>query len=311
MSMQAPDYQTYWDAKAGNEEAALAAVDNSGSEDAARATGRWTADQMRAALDIRPGDTVLELGCGAGRIGRELAADCGLWIGTDISPRMLDVAARRLSDHDNIRLEALTRTSLEMIKPDSLDKAYTVAVLCHMDKEDLFLYLREMVRTLRSGGLAYLETWNLADATGWYRWMYEVEYWNGADQNQRKYVSRNQFCVPQEFRLYAERAGFQVIAAFSDSPWCQLVVGKDLDRASLEDQRRRVADARSRIAYSPTFGQLFGLSAQVIYGEIHPRDMLEIIDGMPAAPEVELHRLYLMSMWRSNTARWGEPPEGA
>lgn len=311
MNMDVTDYKSYWDAKAGSEDAALAAVDNSGSEDTARVTGRWTADLVRAAIDLQPGDSVLELGCGAGRIGREMAADCAQWIGTDISPRMLEVAAKRLVDHGNVRLEALNRTALEMFEPASIDKAYTVAVLCHMDKEDLFLYLREMARVLKPGGLAYLETWNLADATGWYRWMYEVEHWNRSDQSQRKYVSRNQFCVPQEFRFYAERAGFQIIGDFHDSPWCQLVVGRGLGDAALEAQRRRVAADRGRIANSPLFGQLFGQAVRVIYGEDHPQVMLDALDAMPPVPEVDLFRTYVLGLWQGNRQQWGEPPESA
>lgn len=309
--MSTVDYRTFWEAKAGSEDQALDAVDNSGSETVARATGARTADQLRHALAIGNGDRVLELGCGAGRIGRELAADCREWIGTDISPRMLAVAERRLSDHDNVQLVALERSSLEMFGDGSIDKAYTVAVLCHMDKEDLFLYLRELHRVLTPGGLAYLETWNLADPTGWQRWMYEVEHWNSSDQSQRKGVSRNQFCTPGEFRLYAERAGFQVLAGFSDSPWIQLIAGKALDAERMESERRRIAVNRSQIANSPLFGELFGELIRVIYGEDHPRVMLDRLDARPPGPDVEIYRKHLLGLWTSNAEQWGAPPDSA
>ena len=63
-------YRHKWDRCAGDGKAALEAVDNSSSEQVARATGEYTARQLIAALEINAEDTVLELGCGAGRIGR-------------------------------------------------------------------------------------------------------------------------------------------------------------------------------------------------------------------------------------------------
>ncbi|MGK7294503.1 MAG: class I SAM-dependent methyltransferase [Candidatus Wenzhouxiangella sp. M2_3B_020] len=309
--MKALNYRAVWDRRSGDENAALDAVDNSGDENVARATGAWTAGQLRSALAIESGDTLLELGCGAGRIGREIAPHCGRWIGVDISPNMIRVAGRRLEDSDNIRLEVLERTSLDMIETDSVDKAYTVAVLCHMDKEDLFLYLREIARVLKPGGLAYLETWNLADPTGWARWMYEVEYWDRADQDQRKDVARNQFCVPEEFRLYAVRAGLQPLVLFRDSPWIQLVVGNGLDAGRMEAERSRLAERRHRIGYSPLFGRLFHEAARVIYGERHPSDVLADLDAMPESPEIPLFRTYIQGLWQADPDAYGPAPGSA
>ncbi len=51
-----------------------------------------------------------------------------------------------------------------MFAAASFDKAYAVAVLIHLDKEDVFLYLREVARILRPGGLLYVDTWNLVAA---------------------------------------------------------------------------------------------------------------------------------------------------
>lgn len=307
--MSAANYRAVWDRRSGDDDAALDAVDNSGGEDVARATGAWTADQLDHALAVDRGDTVLELGCGAGRIGRELAPRCARWIGVDISPNMIRVAGKRLAHVDHVRLEVLERTSLDMLDDASVDKAYTVAVLCHMDKEDLFLYLRELARVLKPGGLAYLETWNLADPTGWRRWMYEVEQWNRSDQNQRKDVARNQFCVPEELRLYAERAGLEPLALFRDSPWIQLIAGRELDARRVERERERLAEHRHRIAYSPLFGKLFGEAARVIYGERHPEEVLADLDALPDAPEIPLFRTYIQGLWSANRADYGEPPE--
>jgi ubiquinone/menaquinone biosynthesis C-methylase UbiE len=303
--MSDTSYRQVWDRRSSDDLAALEAVDNSGSEQVAQATGRRAAEAVIEALSIRPTDTVLELGCGAARIGRELVTRCGQWIGVDISPNMIRVAGRRLSGHNNVRLEVLSRTSLEAIDTDSVDKVYSIAVLCHMDKEDLFLYLREIARVLKPGGLAYLETWNLADPVGWERWMYEVEFWARSDHSQRKDVARNQFCVAEEFALYADRAGFDVLTCFRDSPWLQLVVGRDLDADGRAGHRLRLAEARSEIAYTPLFGQLFLDCIRVIYGHLHPKQAIERLESLGDRPEAKLYKTLIEGLWEQDPDRYG------
>ena len=163
-------YQSFWNHQAATPEGALAGVDGSASETVVRQTGAWTARQVRTALGLDGSQHVLELGCGVGRIGRELVDLCASWHGVDISSAMLKVAAERLDGRPGVTLSELNRTELPMVANRSLDAAYSVAVVCHMDKEDLFLYLLELARALKPGGIAYLETWNLAHAMGWRRW---------------------------------------------------------------------------------------------------------------------------------------------
>ena len=300
-----PSYQAFWNHQSRTPEAAMAAVDSSGNESVARATGQWTARQVRLALDLQAGDTVLELGCGVARIGRELLDHCAHWIGTDISAGMLASARDRLGDRKDVELQELHRTQLEGIADDTVDKAYTVAVLCHMDKEDLFLYLQEFARVLKPGGLAYLETWNLAHPIGWERWHYEVDFWNRSDQNQRKNVSRNQFCTPDEFALYVEKAGLQIISQYTDSPWIQVVAGRGLDTGSLEQHRQRLAPLADEIAYSEAFSYLFGEVVKVIFGVRKIDDLLREVKTMDSE-EGRLYSQFVDGLWQANEDILGE-----
>jgi SAM-dependent methyltransferase len=66
-------------------------------------------ERLRAAIDVRPGDRVLDVGCGTGQTTRDAARDAtpGDVLGIDISERMLEraralTAAARL---DNVRYE--------------------------------------------------------------------------------------------------------------------------------------------------------------------------------------------------------------
>jgi SAM-dependent methyltransferase len=172
-------YQEFWYRQSETVEAAIRAVDGSSDETTVQHTGIWTANQVAHALDLQATDRVLELGCGVGRIGKELAPRCSKWVGCDISPNMLKAAAHRLEGLPNISFRQLARSSFDGVFPDGkFDKAYSVAVFCHMDKEDLFLYLQDLYRIIRPGGVIYVETWNLAHPVGWRRWEHEVRNWS-------------------------------------------------------------------------------------------------------------------------------------
>jgi SAM-dependent methyltransferase len=304
--MEFESYKQFWDAQAATPESALAAVDGSASEDVVQITGKFTAAQVATALELGPDDRVLELGCGVGRIGRELAPHCSHWTGVDISEKMIAHARDRLSNLENTAFHQLERTSLEAVPDRSLTKAYSVAVLCHMDKEDLYLYLQELHRAVRPGGLIYVETWNLSHPIGWKRWEYEVANWRRSEQKQRKDVARNQFCTPDEFDLYVRRAGFAPLASYADSPWVQMVAGHSLDDAEIARQHRRLSEEAAVIAYSPLFGRLFELTVDVIYGVIHPRELIAFLDEHAGQPEAPVFRPFVESMWKSQPERWGE-----
>ena len=306
--MEFESYSSFWNHQAATPEGALAGVDGSASEETVRMTGAWAARQVRTALDLDGSQRVLELGCGVGRIGRELTGDFAHWHGVDISQSMLDNAARRLADVPHTQLSLLKQSSLPMIAADSLDCAYSVAVLCHMDKEDLFLYLEDLHRAVRPGGLIYVETWNLAHPMGWRRWRFEVDNWRRADQSRRKNVSRNQFCVPEEFQLYLRQAGWEVARCWSDSPWVQAVAVKSPEPGALDRLTVRLDRQADDIRYSDQFSELFGDLLDVIYGVTPPAEMDAALQQATPTRETQLFQAYLRALWRQGEAYWGPAP---
>ena len=173
--LHASNYKALWDAKATTPQGAMLAVDGSSDENVLRMTGAYSARQVDAALDLNKGDRLLELGCGVGRIGRELAPKVAHWEGADISANMLKVARERLSEFPNVGLTELTRSNVRPLSDASFDKAYCVAVFIHMDKEDFCLYLEDLARVLKPGGLLFFDTWNLAHRVGWRRFAVELK----------------------------------------------------------------------------------------------------------------------------------------
>ena len=307
--MTQKSYNTFWEQAARTPESALLAVDGSVDESILQATGRWTAAQVAQALLLQPDDQVLELGCGVGRIGRELAPQCRSWHGVDIAANMLTVAKQRTSHLSNVAFQHLDRTSLSMFADASFDKAYAVAVLIHLDKEDVFLYLREVARILRPGGLVYVDTWNLAHAVGWQRWMLEVEQWAGTDQVGRKDVARNQFCVPQEIQLYVQRAGLTEALCLADSPWIQMIAVKPGMDVDVEQLRQQLRARQAHFCFSPLWSQFFGSLLDVLSQQRPPAAFWHELQAHAAAPEVEPYRQYFLGLWKTRQDEWGAPPQ--
>jgi SAM-dependent methyltransferase len=298
LQSQTMSYQEFWDRQSETVEAAIRAVDGSSDETTVQLTGKWTANQVGHALDLQAGDRILELGCGVGRIGRELAAQCAHWVGSDISPNMLKAAAHRLAELDNVEFAQLERSSFQgLFADDSFDKAYSVAVFCHMDKEDLFLYLRDLHRIIRPGGLIYIETWNLAHPVGWRRWEHEVRNWSGLAAGERKDAGRNQFCHPAELALYVEQAGFEPLARYDNSPWVQIIAGKSLDGARREHLRSVFEVNTQSIAYSEIFSVCFEKTMDLHNGEIETPEILSYLDSIAGTPEGDLFRPYIEASW--------------
>jgi len=307
--MQVTNYKAFWDDKASTTIGALLAVDGSASEDVARLTGAYTARQVDSALEFAPSDRVLELGCGVGRIGLQIAPKVARWEGADISANMLEVARSRLAAQTNVAFNELKRSRLDGIADASFDKAYSVAVFIHMDKEDFFLYIEELARVLKPGGLLYFDTWNLASPVGWRRFMLEVEQHRNADPSQRKDVARNQFSTPEEVRAFLEHAGFETLLTMSDSPWVQTVALKPGGDANAEALRARLAGRVARIAYTPLWTELFDRMIAVAHAGAKPETLLEGLGDDSRGEEIPMFRTWFLDLWRHNQAHWGPPPD--
>lgn len=304
--MELNNYKDTWNNRVNSLKSGAIAVDGSTDEETLLSNGKWTADQMHAALNINKDDIVLEMGCGVARIGKLLAPMCKKWIGTDISENMLKVAQERLSDFDNVEFHALKRNDLSCIADNSINKVYTVAVFCHLDKEDLFNYMREFYRVLKPGGVIYVETWNMASKVGWKRWQAEADNWKISNHSQRKDVARNQFCSPDEFDLYVTKAQFDILGSYNDSVWNQVIACKGMDADIKEKTLDYLKKNINTIVYSETFTELFNYTMDVDHGTIHPSVMMEYIDTLGDIPEANLYKRFLIGFWKDNQQRMGK-----
>lgn len=304
-------YKDFWRKMGEQDDTALSMMDGSPSEEACRLTGQYMAGKIGNALLLGQEDAVLELGCGVGRIGREIAPLCKKWHGADISETLIRIAGKRMGHLKHAEFTALDRTSLHDFPDRSFDKAYSHAVFIHMDKEDLFLYLKELKRVLKPGGLLYFDTWNLKNEVGWERWMMEVETWSQSDQKKRKHVSRNQFSTPEEITLYVERSGLVELFSLSGSFWIQEIAMKpdgQGDSSRKEGLVRSLKQRLDRIAIDPTLVELFSHHLKMLKGQISPAEFRRIIWDREENESAMLYRQWLDAVWKKNEKLWGPVP---
>jgi SAM-dependent methyltransferase len=156
----------FWDARA--KEDAFYFVDNTGAYrdadvDRFWAEGRRNLDTVLELVgaSVEPGDIVLDIGCGVGRLTRVLAERGRHVHAIDVSAEML-AQARELNAHlENISWHQGDGATLQPIEDASIDAVVSHVVFQHIPDPQVTLgYVREIGRVLRPGGWAAFQISN-------------------------------------------------------------------------------------------------------------------------------------------------------
>ena len=114
-------------------------------------SARVKADMMRRMLATAPGETVLDLGCGAGKMALYSAREGAQAAGLDMAPFFLARATREVD---------LVRGDLRRLpfRKGSFPRAYSLDVLEHLDEPGVGEVLLEARRTLGARGRLFVYT---------------------------------------------------------------------------------------------------------------------------------------------------------
>ncbi|HEX8646057.1 MAG TPA: class I SAM-dependent methyltransferase [Thermoleophilaceae bacterium] len=164
--MSDPAARQFWNQRA--EADAFVAVDSRlefGSPDLERfwAGGEKDLDLLLAAVgaELEPGDAVVEIGCGVGRLTRVLAARAASVRALDVSERMLELAREHNPELPNVSWLLGDGTSLAGVDDSSADVVVSHVVFQHIPDPEITLgYVREIGRVLRPGGWAAFQVSN-------------------------------------------------------------------------------------------------------------------------------------------------------
>ena len=127
------------------------------------ARGEADLDRLLGALDLEvtPGDVVVDIGCGVGRLTRVLAQRAQRVIALDVSAEMLARARAHHGALANVEWALGDGSSLRPLPDASVDACISHVVFQHIPDPQLTLgYVREMGRVLRAGGWAAFQVSN-------------------------------------------------------------------------------------------------------------------------------------------------------
>lgn len=111
---------------------------------------------------VKPGDKVLDLGCGNGRLLEALKEKQINYLGIDNSSELISLAKNNYPEQKFIVGDILNLDDLEKAVDNNYDLIFCLAVLQHIPSRELRVRaLREMAGKLRSGGEMIISNWNL------------------------------------------------------------------------------------------------------------------------------------------------------
>lgn len=117
---------------------------------------RWTRRVKMLSSHLRPGMTVLELGCGTGHFTRELARSGADVVAIDVSPELLEIA-RTNCCASNIHYQIENAYALSYPEA-AFDSVVGSSVLHHLEIRQA---LRDIYRVLKPGGRIYFTEPNM------------------------------------------------------------------------------------------------------------------------------------------------------
>jgi len=117
---------------------------------------RWKRRVQMLSGHLRPGMTILEIGCGTGYFTRELTRHGADIVAIDVSPDLLEIAKAKYSA-PNVRYEIQNAYALTYVDA-MFDSVVGSSILHHLEIEEA---LREIYRVLKPGGTIYFTEPNM------------------------------------------------------------------------------------------------------------------------------------------------------
>jgi ubiquinone/menaquinone biosynthesis C-methylase UbiE len=216
------EYAAVWDTLAASAEAASLSASGKRYEEDLRESAAPTIQNLTELVGVTAQDDVLEIGCGVGRIGHELAPLCRSWTGSDVSKNMLMYASKRLTHLSNVRLQQLHGERLNEFADASFDVLYCTNMLAHLDEIDRWRYVEDALRVLRPGGRLFIDTIDIESDKGWAMFVGGPT----ADLGSGRPPFMPRLSTAAELKNYANRAGFERVEAHHRPPLVILIARK-------------------------------------------------------------------------------------
>ncbi len=149
-----------------------------------------------------------EIGCGGGRIARQVVERTKALYCMDISSEMLERTKDVLADYGNVHYVLLAEPRFPRELAGKLDFVYAFDVFVHLDLHTMWKYFNEIKIALKEGGKAFIHTTNLKAPGGWDRFSSQEEY----------RVEGHYFVSPEMVDILAQRSQMRIVKASTPHP---------------------------------------------------------------------------------------------
>lgn len=174
--------------------------------------------QIEAAIvgyaGLRDGQTLLDLGCGSGRLASALGRTMSIeYCGIDVVKALLNYARKK--SPANYRF--ILNRSLGVPLPDaSCDMATAFSVFTHLLHHESYIYLEELHRVVRPGGVVVFSFLEFHEPAHWAQFEATVEV-----QRTTKLPHLNQFIERTQIELWSGKLGYNGVRFIggTDTPW--------------------------------------------------------------------------------------------
>jgi ubiquinone/menaquinone biosynthesis C-methylase UbiE len=150
---------------------------NAIATDFSNTRGRWWRGFGDFAQYVRPGDRVLDLGCGNGRMAEIFENSKIEYLGIDNSEELIKIARERFKDRPWIKFEVGDMLEIQnsKLKTQNFNLVLLIAALHHLPTKELReQVIKNIYNILKPGGRLVMINWNLWQVLGWKK---NFRYW--------------------------------------------------------------------------------------------------------------------------------------
>lgn len=115
----------------------------------------FTADYILKNIAPQKNQTVLDFGCGVGRVASMLADKVNEVVGVDSNESMITTARKKFISGNNVHYELLTSLKIPFEK-NYFDTAFSHWVFQHINDEEMIFWLQQITGALKPYGKIYL-----------------------------------------------------------------------------------------------------------------------------------------------------------
>ncbi len=140
---------------------------NAIAPDFSNTRGKWWQGFGSFYKYVKPGDRVLDLGCGNGRMADIFNDSKIQYLGIDNSKELIEIARKRFQDKDWVKFEVGDISSVIPGLTRNPDLVLIIAVMHHIPTKKLKLkVLKNIYDLLKPGGRLVMSNWNLWQTVG-------------------------------------------------------------------------------------------------------------------------------------------------